>query len=554
MNSKKTKNKRITFGKFLKYFFLSLLIILIGFIIYFFQAIKMPPPIVEDMSFVKKEVMEIDTGLFGIEKNRFRKSESGLFELYVEGGPFERGVFNGKLAVDLVKKQEDAFVEEIKKMIPSEGFLKFLKYMTAWFNRNMDDYVPEEYLQEIYGISISASNDYEFIGSNYERILNYHAAHDIGHALQHLMQIGCTSFSAKGTKTQDGSLILGRNFDFYVGDTFAEDKIVTFYNPTEGYKFVEITWGGFIGTVSGMNDQGLTVTLNAGKSDIPFSSANPISLIAREILQYASTIEEAYKIAQKRDAFVAEAIMIGSANDNNTAIIEITPNDCSLFYPNSEIVIGPNHFQSDFFKDTELNLENITESSSMYRFNRMNELIKKHDTIGYIEAAEILRDRKGLNDSDIGMGNEKNICQLISHHAVIFKPDELKIWISTNPYQLGAFICYDLDSVFAKFPGMTENSEINENEFTVSKDPFIESLEFENFEFFRMKKEVIKQAIRNESSLNKEDLEIEEFIQSNPNYFYVYQLAGDYYFMREKYTIAKEFYDKALSKEITTPK
>lgn len=512
----------------------------------------MPPPTVEDLSFAEKEVSELDTGLFGIENNRFRKSSSGLFELYVEGEAFERGVYNGKLAVDLVKKQEDAFVEEIKKMIPSEGFLKFLKYMTAWFNRNMDDYVPEEYLKEIYGVSLSASEEYEFIGSNYERILNYHAAHDIGHALQHLMQIGCTSFSVKGTKTQDGSLILGRNFDFYVGDTFAEDKIVTFYNPNEGYKFVEITWGGFIGTVSGMNDQGLTVTLNAGKSDIPFSSANPISLIAREILQYASTIEEAYKIAQERDAFVAEAIMIGSANDNNTAIIEITPNDCSLYYPKTEIVIGPNHFQSDFFKDTELNLENIMQSSSMYRYNRMNELINRYDTIGYIEAAKILRDRRGLNDAEIGMGNEKNICQLISHHAVIFKPDELKIWVSTNPYQLGAFICYDLDSVFANFPGMIENREISEEAFTILKDPFVETDEYANFEFFRKNKEELKQIIKDESSLNKEDIKIEEFIQSNPNYFYVYQLAGDYYFMREKYTIAKGYYNKALAKEITT--
>ena len=32
----------------------------------------------------------------------------------------------------------------------------------------------------------------------------------------------------------DSSMIIGRNFDFFVGDKFAEDKIVAFFNPSNG--------------------------------------------------------------------------------------------------------------------------------------------------------------------------------------------------------------------------------------------------------------------------------------------------------------------------------
>ena len=130
-----------------------------------------------------------------------------------------------------------------------------------------------------------------------------HGAHDIGHAMQDLMLIGCSSFAAWGNKTEDGQLLIGRNLDFYAGDAFAKNKIIAFVNPTEGHKFMSVAWPGMIGVVSGMNEHGLTVTINAGKSKIPWIAKTPISILTREILQHASTIDEAIAIAKKRQGF-----------------------------------------------------------------------------------------------------------------------------------------------------------------------------------------------------------------------------------------------------------
>ena len=222
--------------------------------------------------------------------NYLRHSDSGLWELKVSGPAYERGKAIGQLTSDLLYFQEKVFVDQIKEIVPSESYLKFLRFFIVLFNRNLGKNVPEEYRDEIYGISLSCTHEYDFIGTPYERQLNYHSAHDLGHAMQDYMLVGCSSFACWGENSADSSLIIGRNFDFYMGDAFARNKLVSFYQPENGYRFASVGWAGMTGVLSGMNETGLTVTINAAKSDLPAASATPISILTREILQYASTI------------------------------------------------------------------------------------------------------------------------------------------------------------------------------------------------------------------------------------------------------------------------
>ena len=217
--------------------------------------------------------------------NYLRQSNSGLWELKVSGDAFQRGEAIGKLSSDLLYYQEKVFVDQIREIVPSDNYLKFLRFFIVLFNRNLGKNVPEEFRDEIYGISLSCTHEYDFIGTPYERQLNYHSAHDLGHAMQDYMLVGCSSFATWGENSADSSLIIGRNFDFYMGDKFAHNKLVSFYQPEQGYKFASVGWPGMIGVLSGMNETGLTVTINAAKSDMPTASATPISILTREILE-----------------------------------------------------------------------------------------------------------------------------------------------------------------------------------------------------------------------------------------------------------------------------
>jgi hypothetical protein len=530
------------------FFFLLLVIVLVS-IAYVKWGLAPHIPQIADQSPTTWQRTKVSDNFYTLHKDWLRKSDTGLWEEYIEGTPFERGVIAGKLTKELQYIQEEAFVEQIHKLVPSDSYLSFLNYFTRIFNRHLEENIPLEYREEIYGESLSAPHDFDMIGTPYDRLLNYHAAHDIGHALQSLALVGCTSFSARAEYTADSSMLIGRNFDFYVGDKFAENKIVFFCKPTEGHKFAMLTWAGMMGCVSGMNDQGLTITLNAAKSDIPTGSATPISILAREILQYAGTIDEAYAIAKKRKTFVSETLMIGSAKDHNTALIEKSPTKTALYLTDKHLLLCTNHYQSDSFKTDKNNIQNIATSASAYRYDRLQELLARTPKLDYQSMAAILRDQRGKGDRNIGMGNEKAMNQLIAHHSIIFQPEKLRFWISTQPFQLGKYVCYDLNKIFASAPGKKDNSESYEADLTIAADTFLLTQDWKNFLRYKELKEEVKQALKTKNP-DLDNSKISELMRLNPENWESYYWAGQYYKAKHENQRAVVFFDQALTKEI----
>ena len=540
-----------SFLNILKYTLLVLVVLLLVFWVYVRYGLEPQVPELSDRSAEKLTRQTIDSSCYKINNCWLRHSHSGLWEEYVEGAPFERGVIEGKLNADLQRIQEAAFAAQIHRLIPNNGYLLFLGYFTRIFNRHLAANITDEYKQEIYGESLYAPHEYDYIGEPYDRLLNYHAAHDIGHALQSLALVGCTSFSAWDEHTTDSSLLIGRNFDFYVGDKFAENKIIYFCKPTTGLKFAMVTWSGFIGCASGMNEAGLTVTINAAKSDIPTSSATPISLLAREILQYATSIDEAMAIAKKRETFVSESIMIGSAKDHATALIEKSPYKTALYRSGKHLLLCTNHYQSDSFKNDPNNIRNIATSASEYRYERLQELVSENPVMDHKTFAKILRDQKGKGGRDIGMGNEKAMNQLIAHHSVIFQPEKKRMWVSTAPYQLGVYICYDLDRVFAEAPSYKADREINDTSLTIAADSFLLTKDWKNFCAFKKEKEEIKKLTKTAKAGDRMDNDIiDELTQSNPESWESSYLAGLYLKSLGKKENAIIFFNQSLSKEI----
>lgn len=483
-------------------------------------------------------VVQVNDSLRRWGSSSLRIDPDGLYEMRVCGGPFERGEAIGKLGEDLLYQQEKAFADKLFEMVPSSRYRAFLHYFITIFNRRLGASVPLEYRQEIKAMSASCTHEFDEFGSPYERQMQYHSAHDIGHVMQDYMLVGCTSFAVWGRESADSSLLMARNFDFYMGEEFAKNKLVLFEKPDSGYAYVSVTWPGMLGVVSGMNTQGLAVTINASKLEVPSSSATPISILVKSILQYASNIEEAEKIAASFKTFVCESILVGSANDGRAVIIEKTPSDMGIYAAGNTRIVCTNHYQSGRFCDNPVNVENIRVSDSGYRYRRVQQLLDSLGTIDYLKAAAVLRDIRGVDGENVGYCNDLSINQMLAMHSVIFKPAEKKIWVSTSPWQFGKFVCFDLDEVFG-------GTGFSDDEMSIPADKFLETEAFRNVLKFKAMQQTLAAASKSRREVPADSLAL--FVSWNSSYYGTYVSVASYLESLGKNAEADEYYRRALT-------
>src|SRR5690606_28462225 len=207
-------------------------------------------------------------------------------------------------------------------------------------------------------------------------------------------------------------------------------------------------------------------------------------------------------------------------------------------------LICTNHFQSNGYKTDKRNKEYIEESHSYYRLEKLDESFQTEKKYKVIDVLKVLRDISGLQNEDLGLGNEKALNQLMAHHGVIFKPSELKMWVSNNPYQLGAFDAYDLKEIFAG----SELKPIKQMELPA--DDFISSAAIKNYCLYKKAEHVIERSIAQKTSLSEGFLN--DFSQLNPDLWRTYKLLGDYYMVQKNWQNAVKNYELALQKEISS--
>lgn len=429
-----------------------------------------PPPLPRDPAILSLKP-EARDGKTWLGKSWAGRRE-GLTVVHLRGSPFEIGYAHGVLLEQQMHTLEKEFMQLIHEYVPRRWVVTVLKWYVIYRNRHLTDHVPLNYRMEIYGTTLGCRDIHPKEGSFYNRMLNYHAAHDVSYMMIDnplVSRAGCTSFGAWGGATEGGHLITGRNFDWEAAEVFSRDRVVVMCEPDDGIPFISLSWAGMAGVVSGMNRAGVSVTINGAPSSLPRDPATPVAMVAREVLQRAHNLAETLDILRRAKVFVSTLWLVGSRADGRFVVVEKTPDSTQVREPQGDSIVCANHFQTPGLRDDAHNRSHINEATSAARQARLMELMQRtNGTISVTRAAEFLRDRKLAGGAFAGNGHRATLNAFIATHSTVMDLTDGIFWAAAPPTQLGKFVAFDVQDFSRELP-----------ERTVAPDPALASGEFE---------------------------------------------------------------------------
>jgi hypothetical protein len=383
----------------------------------------------------------------------------GLPVVRLKGSPLEMGYAHGVLTKDRMQTLERDFLQMIRGYVPEDWKLNLLRNYIIYRNRRLSEYIPLDYRLQIYGTTLGCPDVHPEQGNYYNRMLNYHAAHDISYMMIDnplVSKAGCTAFAAWSSATANGHLITGRNFDWEAAETFSRDRVVILCEPDNRIPFISLAWAGMTGVISGMNRAGISVTINGAPSSLPRETATPVAIVAREVMEQAHNLDEALKIVRDAKVFVSTLWLIGSRADGKFVVVEKTPAATHLREPENGTIVCGNHFQTPGTRDDSHNQNYMAEATSVSRSERMAKLVSSHSgRINAAAAAAFLRDRDLPDGTFPGHGHRGTINALIATHATVMDLTSGIFWAASPPNQLGKFVAFDVKNFDRELPSLT---------------------------------------------------------------------------------------------------
>lgn len=381
------------------------------------------------------------------------KEHAGVNHLILEGDPYPRGLEAGRLTKHLMQAQEDTLVGKLMAWIPSRALQQILVLAGIVYFRGVDDDLEPWMREEMSGVSSGASHDYDFLIDGFTRQMAYHGLHEVG---QMMVDRGADLFGCTVVALPfKNSWILGRNFDFEGGRIFDDEKIVKWVFPREGSAYVSVIWAGMVGGVTGVNEHGLYVSINAAGSQDYRRIGMTSTLLLTKILQDARTIDDALALFEKTPMFITDLFVLLDRKSGRLVRIEKSPLRTMAIELKGPSVIT-NHLIAPVWADDSTNEFRRTELTSRQRMDRGLELLraleaKKPTTAAQIENGllAILRD-KGVDGEGrpLHLGNRQAIDSMIATHSVIYNPVDQVLYVSGGPAVSGPFYGYDLNASF----------------------------------------------------------------------------------------------------------
>ena len=215
----------------------------------------------------------------------FLEEVDGYRVLHVKGSPYAMGYQQGALLRDDIRENvRYLFEEKAKEMKVEMAGLSLLspKKVIAGISQTQKKYVPARFFEEMKGIADGA-------GMDVQDVITANFIPEMFH---------CSGFALCNSATKGGIMYHGRILDYGCDWRLQDHAILTVAEPTGKIPFVNVTYAGFAGSVTGMNAERISIGEMGGKG-LGHWDGVPMAFLVRMALEEADSLERA--VATFRD-------------------------------------------------------------------------------------------------------------------------------------------------------------------------------------------------------------------------------------------------------------
>lgn len=396
----------------------------------------------------------------------------GVRVVYLSGTPEEMGASHATLMREVMIGQETIMWDGFRSVVPNPIARTLLFDIGRFRYRNVERGIPEARRREIAAQAHAFQPDpLEGHMPTYARMIFLHALYDIAIGFEHSPLLGCTAFGLGPTSTADGHALFARAFDFEAAEVFDREKAVTVFHEKGKIPFLSVAWPGLSGVLTGMNAEGVAVSVNGGRAKDASATGIPVPLSLREVMDSAHDTEEALAILKKQDVMVSHIVFVGDAK-GRFAVVERAPGEPAWVREPGPADDGriavTNHFDGPLGRDPKDAHVRAT-TSSLARRARVEELVKGvgPKTATPKSTIAMLRDHgcsggqpPAPPSGSCALGDRRSIDALIATHGVVFDLTERHAWVSEGPHLSGRFVKIDLRAIVRHEKGMVPPAEL----------------------------------------------------------------------------------------------
>lgn len=339
--------------------------------------------------------------------------KNGITVVYLTGTPYEIGFAHGKLCKAEIRGVNKFFLEAYDRL-EKDSKSNWLK-LSHQFENN----IPEEYIEEMRGISDGADIPYDKI-----LFLNTLSTIDMGNK--------CFAFALRD---DDSRIFTIRQVDGYKGSDLYKKMILFIVKPERGFGFAAILNPGWVDGESGINEKGLTVSQNNIGIKQNNWNVTPITHLSRYMLQYSETFDDVEELLERQQAYPARLIFTSSRE--GAAAFEFANEEKARINMKNGFLALSNHAR--FIPSKKIG------NGSAKRLSYAEDFFKEHAGHIYIEKAIDL-----VRSPRISRSTFWDSFRVHNRQSFIFSPVTLDFWIAIPPGRdhkaacLGTFVGFNL--------------------------------------------------------------------------------------------------------------